>query len=135
VSVDQSTNHAVSSNPAGQRGQATVELALVLPLVLLLILAGVQVGLIARDRLLLAHTAREAARAAAVQPDPETALAAGRAATSLDPERLSITVGPNRQPGERLLVTVRYTAPTTVPLVGHLLGDVTLTADVTTRVE
>lgn len=117
------------------RGQATVELALVLPVIVVLILASIQIGVVARDRLLLAHTAREAARTAAVQPEPGPVTAAAHDATGLDPGRLSVVLGPHRAPGDRLHVTVRYRAPTSVPLVGHLVGDLTLTTDVTVRVE
>ena len=55
-----------------QRGQATVELALALPLVCLLLLAVLQVAVVARDRLAVEHAARAAARAAAVSADPVT---------------------------------------------------------------
>jgi Flp pilus assembly protein TadG len=118
-----------------ERGQASVELVLVLPLVAVLILAGVQVGLVVRDRLLLAHVAREAARSAAVQPEPAAAASSARGATSLDPDRLTVTLGPTRAPGDRLAVTVTYRSPTSVPLVGHLVGDVIMTSEVTVRVE
>ena len=51
------------------RGQATVELALVLPLVVFGLLAILQVGLVVRDQVAVVHAAREAARAASVDPD------------------------------------------------------------------
>ena len=54
-------------------GQATVEVALLLPLLALLLLAVVQVGLVVRDQVLVTHAAREAARAAAVDPQLEAA--------------------------------------------------------------
>ncbi len=123
------------SGDRSQRGQSTVELALVLPVIALLLLAGIQVGVVARDRLLLAHAAREAARAAAVEPDPSAATAAARAATGLDRGRLSVSLGPQRSPGDRLVVSVRYRAPTSVPVVGRLIGDIALASDVTVRVE
>src|SRR4029078_2878808 len=43
------------------RGQATVELALVLPLVVFALLAILQVGLVVRDQVAVVHAAREAA--------------------------------------------------------------------------
>ena len=46
----------------GQHGTATVEFALVLPLLLVMMLALVQVGLLARDRLLVEAVARAGAR-------------------------------------------------------------------------
>ena len=66
----------MTHRPRGDRGQAMVETALVLPLVVLFLLAVVQVGLVVRAQVLVTHAAREAARAAAVDPDPA---AAGRA--------------------------------------------------------
>lgn len=118
-----------------ERGQATVELALVMPVLLTLTLVVVQVGLVARDRLLLIHAAREAARAAAVDPSDETATTAAGAATALDPRRLSVRLGPQRAEGDRLRVTVGYRSPTAVPLVGLFAPDIDLMTEVTVRVE
>lgn len=118
-----------------QRGQATVELTLLLPVVAAALLAVVQVGLVVRDQVLVVHAAREAARATSVDPSPATAQAAAAAATGLDPGRLRVTVGPQRASGERVTVTVAYAAPTRVPIVGLLVGDLLLRAEVTARVE
>ena len=106
-----------------------------LPVVAAVLLAVVQVGLVVRDQVLVVHAAREAARAAAVDPSSGVARDAAAAATGLDPHRLGVTVGPQRASGQRLAVTVTYTAPTRVPLVGALVGDLRLRAEVTTRVE
>jgi Flp pilus assembly protein TadG len=118
-----------------ERGQATVEAALVLPLVVLMLLAVVQVGLLVRAEVLVTHAAREAARAAAVDPDPQAAAKAAALATTLDPQHLSVQVNGRNGPGSRVQVEVTYTAATDVPLVGRLLGDVTLHATATMRVE
>ena len=112
-----------------------VEFALTLPLVLLLLLAIVQVGLVVRDQILVVHAAREAARAAAVDPDPA---AAGRAATGssrLDTDRMHVTTSGRNAPGSTLTVVIRYAAPTEVPLIGVLLPDVGLRAVASMRVE
>ena len=53
-----------------QRGSATVEFSLVLPLLFVVALGLIQVGLLARDRLLVEAAARAGARAAAVEADP-----------------------------------------------------------------
>ena len=53
-----------------ERGQATVEFALVLPLILFGLMAILQVGLVVRDQVAVVHAAREAARAASVDRDP-----------------------------------------------------------------
>ena len=54
-------------------GQTTAELAVVLPVVLLLVLALIQAALVFRDDLALVNAAREAARAASLDPDPARA--------------------------------------------------------------
>jgi uncharacterized protein (DUF2267 family) len=53
----------------GEAGTSAVEFALVLPLLLVIALALVQVGLVIRDRLLVEEAARAGARAAAVIRD------------------------------------------------------------------
>ncbi len=49
-----------------ERGQATVEFALIIPVVIVMLLAVIQVALVAYFQLGVAHVAREAARAVAV---------------------------------------------------------------------
>ena len=48
------------------RGQATVETALLLPVIALALLAVIQIGLIVHARVMVTHAAREGVRAAAV---------------------------------------------------------------------
>jgi Flp pilus assembly protein TadG len=116
-------------------GQATVEVALLLPLVATMLLGVVQVGLVVRDQVLVTHAAREAARAAAVDPTADVAREGATSAARLDPDRLTVDLSGSTDPGGRLTVTVRYRSPTDVPLVGQLLGDRTLEAEATMRVE
>lgn len=114
-----------------QRGQATVELALVLPVVILVLLAVVQVAVVARSQILVVDAARAGARAAAVRSG--AAPAAARRTPGLDEERLE--VAESSDPGGDVAVLVRYRAPTDVPLVGALFGEPTLQATVTMAVE
>lgn len=116
-------------------GQAAVELALVLPLVALLLLLVVQVGLVVRAQVLVIHGAREGARAAAVEAAPGAARDAVEAGTGLGGDRLDVEVSGRDGPGSRVTVEVRYRAPTDVPLVGGLVGDVTVTGRASMRVE
>ena len=119
----------------GDRGQATVELALLLPLVVALLLVLVQAAVVARDHVLVAHAAREAARAAAVDDDRGAARRAAEQAGPLAADRLAVEVSDRGAAGSRVRVVVRYTLPVRLPLLGRALDDVTLSASATMRVE
>jgi len=112
-----------------------VELALALPLVVVVLLVVVQVGLVVRDQILLVHAAREAAREAAVDAAVDAPRRAAVAGSGLAEDRLSVSSAGRGAAGSRVRVEVRYRAPTAVPLVGAALGDVTLEAAATMRVE
>lgn len=119
----------------GQGGQATVEFALILPLVVLLLLVIVQVGLVVRAQVLVTHAAREAARAAAVDADPAAPERAAEVSTPLAPDRLSVRIAGRAGAGSRVRVEVTYRLATDLPLVGPLLPDLDLSAATTMRVE
>lgn len=114
------------------RGQSTVELALLLPVLAVLMLALIQVGLLVRVRVMVTHAAREAARVAAVGVDDDGVRRAAAAAADLDPRRIGVRVS---RAGERVTVEVRYDDPTEVPVVGALLGDARFDARATMRLE
>lgn len=105
------------------RGQATVELALCLPVVLLVLLGVVQVAVVVRDELLVQHAAREAARAASVAAavGPAASTAAGRVLTGA---RLAAVGVDAAVAGDVVRVQVSALTRTDVPLIGGLLGDV-----------
>lgn len=115
----------------GEAGQTTAELALTFPVVLLLALVLVQATLVLRDDLALANAAREAARAASVDPDPARAERAAAAVLA----GATVAVGPRPPVGDLVTVRVSYRSATTVPLVGPLLPDPELVARATMRVE
>jgi TadE-like protein len=122
---------------AREPGSATVEFALVLPLVLLVVLGLVQVGLVVRDRLLVEAAARAGARAAAVQDNPvairDAALAA---APGLDHAEARVDVARSGSRGDPVGVHLEYDDAFRVPLVSWLVGSgVTLTADAAARQE
>jgi Flp pilus assembly protein TadG len=112
-----------------------VELALVLPLVVMLLMAVLQLGLIVRDQILVVHAAREGAREAAVDPSPDAARRAAAASSTLAEPRLTVTITGRAAAGSRVRVQVAYRSATAVPLVGSALGDLTLRASATMRVE
>ena len=118
-----------------QHGQASVELALCIPLLALLALLLVQVALVVRDQVLVTHAARAAAREAAVSADPAAVRSAAAGAGRLDPDRLRVDVDGRGRPGSQVVAVVRYASPTAVPLVGVLVGDVHLSSKAAMRVE
>ncbi len=119
----------------GEEGQAAVEVALVLPLIAILALLLLQVALVVRDQVLVVHAAREAVRQAAVDADAGAVRRAATDGSGLAGGRLEVDVGARGEPGSRVRVAVRYRSPTDVPVVGALVGDVTLEASATMRVE
>lgn len=115
----------------GEPGQATVEFALVLPLLVMAMLAVIQVGLLVRDHLVVMHAAREAVREASVEPDPERAVAAAR--RTLPGADVAVAARP--AVGESISVDVSYRSVTDVPLVGRLFPDPVLHHRAVMRVE
>ncbi len=112
-------------------GQATVELALALPLLCLMLLGMVQVAVIGRGQLAVQLAAHEAARAAAVSADPQTAATrAANHAVSLRPLVVQVVADETT-----ITVTVSYVDHTDVSIVGALLTDVTLQASATMALE
>ena len=118
-----------------ERGQATVELALLLPLLVTLLLGVIQVGLVVRSSVAVTHATRAAARAVVVDPSTAAARAAARRSTSLASTSLTVTVSGDRRSGGWVSVQVSYRDPTDVPLIGRLLPTVTLSDRLVVRVE
>jgi len=114
-----------------EQGQATVELALLLPFVVALILTVVQVGRVLRARVALTHATRSAARAAVADPSVDAVTRAARAA-GLDGSRISVRIS---RRGDLVTVVVSYRSATAVPIIGAAVGDVTLRERLVARVE
>jgi hypothetical protein len=64
----------------GDRGSVTIEFFLVIPLLIVVLAAGIQVISVARARVELLGAVREGARVAATTPDPARAVEAVRSA-------------------------------------------------------
>ncbi|MCZ7529876.1 MAG: hypothetical protein M5U31_05760 [Acidimicrobiia bacterium] len=91
----------------------------------------VQVALVVRDQVAVVHAAREAARAASVDPDPRSAVRAARRTVP----GADVETGRRPEIGEPVRVDVAYTSPTNLPLVGRLFPDLILRAHTEMRVE
>lgn len=125
---------AAARRSGADRGQASVELALCLPVVAVLLLLVVQAGLLVADQVAVVQAAREGARRASVDPDPEAARGAaigGRVA----PDRTTVTVERVAGAPELVRVTVGHRAATDVPIVGRLLPEIDLEASAEMAVE
>lgn len=123
------------------QGQAATEFALVVPLVVLLLLAAVQVTLVARDQILVVHAARVAAREAALAGlgagngiDEANVRFAATQAGGLKPTRVR-TETSYQGWADMVTVELTYRSPTDVPLVGPLFPDVEVRAKATMRLE
>jgi hypothetical protein len=117
--------------PAAERGQSTVEFALLTPLHVFVVMTLLQVALVVRSQLAVVHAAREAVRVASVDPD------AGRARAAARRTLPGVTVALAARPavGEPISVEVRYRLVTDLPLVGPLFPDPDLHARAVMRVE
>ena len=115
-----------------ERGQATVELVLVVPVLVVLALFLVQVGFVVRSLVLVHHAAREGVRVAAVGGDLERVREAVIGSSGLSPAFTDIDRSLDR---DLVTVVVIYRDPTDVPLVGSLLPEVRVTASATMRRE
>ncbi|TMK85657.1 MAG: hypothetical protein E6G44_06340 [Actinobacteria bacterium] len=108
----------------GERGSAAVEFVLVLPLVLVMSLAIVQVGLLVKDQLVVTEAARAGAREAAVTLDDDRVRqAAIDAGATLDPTRVEVSIAREGGAGSPVTVTVDYDDAIVVPLVTWLFPD------------
>jgi Flp pilus assembly protein TadG len=115
---------------SGDSGQAAVELALAMPILVVLMLAILQIAVAVRDDLAVELAAREGARAAAVTSDIQGAAdAAARRAIDLP-----IDVATARH-GDHVTVTVTYVDPTDMSIIGAFIGPITHTASVTMVME
>ena len=109
------------------RGQATLEMALVLPLLVLCIAGIVWVGQLMVLQVRIENAAREGARAAAVEPESASSVAQSAARRSVEDAVVATEVG-----DEFVVVTVTVTSDG-VPILG--VGRRTLEADVHMRRE
>jgi hypothetical protein len=121
----------------GEGGSAAVEFALLLPILLLVLLALVQVGVVARDQLVLTQASRAGAREAAVDGSLEAVTEAVHlAAAGLDADRVVIDVAWGGERGEPVTVSLAYEVRTASPIAGWLLPEsVTLRSSSTMRRE
>jgi Flp pilus assembly protein TadG len=121
-----------------ERGQTMTELALVLPVLVLLLFGIIQFGITFNNYITLTDAVRAGARKAAVsrhQPNPVavTTDQVEEAATDLDPADLVITVESTWDAGDEVEVSASY--PYAIKLMGKTIKSGRMTSTTTERVE
>lgn len=129
-------SHAGNALP--ERGQATVEFALVLPVLCLILFSVLEFGTAFWRYQQLSAAASEGARRAAVTraaPDRTSQIetAVRNASPSLEADQLSIAVSSSWRPGDPVTVAVSY--PERISVVGISFFDANLVSRRTARVE
>jgi Flp pilus assembly protein TadG len=126
---------------ASNRGQAAVELALVLPVLLLLVFGITEFGRGLEAYLAVQNGAWVGARLGITgASDADIRQAVLQATSFLDPSQETIDITPpegSRNTGDSLTVRVTYQFPVAVPLIAGVVGGNTLTlvGSATMRVE
>jgi Flp pilus assembly protein TadG len=121
-----------------QRGQAIVEMALILPLLLMLLMGMMEMGRIGNAYLTATHAARHGARYGAVGgSNTEITNKVLQAAPSFDPSKVTVTIEPqNRGVGDDITVSVVYPIQLIAPLISGIVGNpVLVTSKVIMRLE
>jgi Flp pilus assembly protein TadG len=123
-----------------QKGQATVELALSLTVLFLILFGIIDFGRIFHSWLVLDHAGREAARIASLGgTDAEVRNTALNASSSLVASNMSMSITPSeseRTRGIYTMITLTYSIPISTPLMAQILPNpFNITSKTVMRVE
>lgn len=123
-----------------KKGQALVEMAFVLPLLLLILMGIVEFGRIFNAHLIITNASREGARYAAVHStDAEIEAVIDNLTSTLDQNNLTLTITPsfaNRTSGSTVEVRIDYDIDIIAPLISAVIPDpFRITAYTVMRVE
>ncbi|MEC5423993.1 pilus assembly protein [Virgibacillus sp. C22-A2] len=123
-----------------QRGQALVETALILPILLMLVFGITDFGRIFHAYLTLDHAGREAARVATIGSE-DTAIHTKiiSATSSLNEDNLGVVILPagkeNRPSGSDVTITLTYPVEFLTPFIGWVVDAFVLENKTVMRVE
>lgn len=123
-----------------KKGQAMVEMALMIPILLLLVLAIVEFGLIFNHQFVIQNACRESARALSLGANDDQATERiFEVAPQLEANRTTVMIIPaasNRKRGTSVTVTVTYQYQMMIPFLSQWLdGLIVLSEQTTMRVE
>lgn len=123
-----------------QKGQALVEFAIVLPLILLIVLGIVQFGMLLSSYLSLTNAAREGARAGVIGgTNYDIIETVKNTLPTLNPDKMTIVSTPSegyRVSGGTLTVSIDYNYEFTVPIISSLFNNnIVLKTQTSMRIE
>lgn len=133
------------SRQLGDRGQAVVEMALILPIVVLLVFGALDVGRLFNAQIVVTQAAREGARVAAVEctlnattcaNDVNTRVNGSLSGLNVADSNVTVSSGPYVA-GAAVTVQVQYTISLVTPVLSRLIpgSPFTLTGATTMRLE
>ncbi|MHB1419234.1 MAG: TadE family protein [Bacillota bacterium] len=109
-----------------EKGQAMVELAMILPVLIILLFGVIEFGRIFQAYLTVTYAAREGARAGAIgNSDTQVVEVVSSASIGLDTSLLAVDISPTgiREPGEALTVSVIYPVTVKAPFLEAVFPD------------
>lgn len=123
-----------------EKGQALVEFAIILPILLLLIMGILQFGMLINNYLSLENSSREGARLGIVGgTNTDIQNIVMKTSPTLDSSALTITITPsegNRKSGDTLTINLTYSYNLTIPIISSLFNNtVMLNAQTSMRIE
>ncbi len=129
-----------SKNLKNKRGQSLVELALLLPLLLLILMGIFEFGRVFNAYLITNHAAREGARFAVVGSDDLQVISRIRDSIFyLDPTKMTVNISPgesSRTRGSSVTVNLQYDIDIIVPIIESIVPNpLTLESKTVMRVE
>lgn len=123
-----------------QQGQALVEFAIILPILLLLVMGIIQFGMMLGSYLTLQNAAREGARAGIIgSTNAEIQRVINSTSPNLELDKLTVGITPSeaiRKSGDSLTVSVSYNYSLTIPIISSLFNNaIVLNAQTSMRIE
>lgn len=123
-----------------ERGQALVEFALILPILLILIMGIVQFGLVLNAYITIENASREGARRGIVgSSDTEIKNLIIATSPNLEERNITVNITPNvgsRKSGDTLKVEIVYNYNLSVPIISNIFNKVvTLKSQTSMRIE
>ncbi|MFP5112714.1 TadE/TadG family type IV pilus assembly protein [Bacillaceae bacterium C204] len=121
-----------------EKGQSLVEFALIVPLLIILLFGIIDFGRIFHVYLTIDHAGREAARAASIGKDDTTVINTAvndAASIGLTAGRVGVSPSGSRASGTNVTITINYPIDFLTPVIGNIVGPITLTDTTVMRVE